>query len=152
MEASLARFLENTCGKNRGKEDGSDGSESTLDGETGRGESGEGESPADDSGAVLHDAESHACAGGGRARESGTIVVDGEGGLTVAVGEADTDFGGFAVFDGIGDGFLGDAVEVDGGVLGDGGRRWRSGAVAMDAAEVAGSAFGEVGEGDGEAF
>ena len=100
---------------------GSRVSEGALDGQTGGRESGEGESPADDAGAVLHHAEAHAGAGGGwRRRKAGSIVVDGQSGLAVAVGEVDTDFGGFAVFDGIGDGFLGDAVQVDGGVPGDG--------------------------------
>lgn len=88
------------------------------------------EEGADGLGAVAHRVEAHAgraaCGGGG---EAGAVVGDGEDEVALGAGEFDGDGRAAGVADGVGDGLLGDAIEVDGGTLeGDAGEAGVAGA------------------------
>jgi hypothetical protein len=110
----------------------------------------DGEGAADQARAVAHGLDADALAVAAGVIESDAVVGDREPELVVGDAEVDDDGAGFAVFDGVADGLLGDAEEVGGGGV----------VVDLDLAvgdEEAGDAEdglgfgGEVAEGGGEA-
>ena len=69
------------------------------------------EGGADEAGAIVHDAQAQAGGGVGlEVWEGQAVVLDGKQELAREAGEEEGDAFGFAVLDGIGDGFLGDFV------------------------------------------
>jgi hypothetical protein len=104
------------------------------------------EGGVDEIGAVAHDAEADAGVGGWGWGEAGAVVVDEETEGAAGGVEGDVDARGVAVFDGVAEGFLGDAVEVggDGGVIEGGGA---TGGEAAGDAEEGLAMFGELAEG-----
>ena len=68
------------------------------------------EDGADEAGAIVHNAQAHTGRAALEVGEGQTIVLDGKDDFVRAVGEADADAFGLAMFDGISDGLLGDLV------------------------------------------
>jgi hypothetical protein len=68
---------------------------------------------------VLHGAQAHAGSGRNGGPETDSIVADRQKSFAAGVRQADFDGAGPAMFDGVGDGFLGDAIEMSGhGLIG----------------------------------
>jgi hypothetical protein len=67
----------------------------------------------------LHDAQTHAGSGLGGRLDADAIVADGQNNFAIRVRHADFDQAGFAVFDGVANRFLRDAIKMGGrGLIG----------------------------------
>lgn len=75
----------------------------------------------EEAGAVLHDPQAEAVAVRGERGDAAAVIEDAQGDLATVLGERDGDSPRATVAEGVGDGLLGDTVEVRGGLLIQGG-------------------------------